>query len=36
MEPLLRNGDQVLVDTRKTSVIEPGLIRCFREGTPHK
>jgi phage repressor protein C with HTH and peptisase S24 domain len=29
MEPLLRNGDQVLVDTRKTSVIEPGLFVVF-------
>jgi phage repressor protein C with HTH and peptisase S24 domain len=29
MEPLLRNGDQVLVDTRKTSVVEPGLFVVF-------
>jgi phage repressor protein C with HTH and peptisase S24 domain len=29
MEPLLRNGDQVLVDTRKTGVVEPGLFVVF-------
>jgi transcriptional regulator with XRE-family HTH domain len=29
MEPLLQNGDQVLVDTRKISVVEPGLFVLF-------
>lgn len=29
MEPLLFNGDQVLVDTRKRTVIEPGIFVLF-------
>ncbi|MBM9401588.1 transcriptional regulator [Gluconacetobacter azotocaptans] len=29
MEPMLLNGDQVLVDTRKRSVIEPGIFVLF-------
>jgi phage repressor protein C with HTH and peptisase S24 domain/lambda repressor-like predicted transcriptional regulator len=29
MEPLLQNGDQVLVDTRKISFVEPGLFVLF-------
>jgi phage repressor protein C with HTH and peptisase S24 domain len=29
MEPLLQNRDMVLVDTRKTSVIEPGIFVLF-------
>ena len=29
MEPLWQNGDQVLVDTRKISVVEPGLFVLF-------
>jgi transcriptional regulator with XRE-family HTH domain len=29
MEPPLQNGDQVLVDTRKISVVEPGLFVLF-------
>lgn len=29
MEPMLQNGDMVLVDTRKTSIIEPGIFVLF-------
>lgn len=29
MEPMLQNGDMVLVDTRRTSIIEPGIFVLF-------
>ncbi|GAL97882.1 transcriptional regulator [Acetobacter tropicalis NRIC 0312] len=29
MEPMLKNGDMVLVDTRKVSIIEPGIFVLF-------
>lgn len=29
MDPVLHNGDMVLIDTRKTSIIEPGIFVLF-------